>query len=240
MTKLLIESDKGRPIHDFGFAIVKAAEFENWFQNEKVYSVALSSVPRARDGYIPVGSIEFVLKYLTILGYDTSKYKPLNIPRFLAGYVKREIYYTDSLSGYNGSFFVKSADIIKDEKNDFMNLPVEKTGNFIITKEVEMLSEWRCFVHNNKLAGIRNYMGDDFLVPDKQYIENIIHDCNFDFDYTVDVCVTDQGTDLVELHHFFSCGLYGFNDKVLLPMITKTFHWLKKNLPMTKDFSLKQ
>jgi hypothetical protein len=230
MIKLLIESEKGRPLHDFGFAIMKAAEFQNWFQNEKVYSVALSPVPRARDSYVPVGSIEFVFKYLTGLGYDVSKYRPLNIPRFLANYVKRGIYYVDDLSGHTGSYFVKSCELIKDEKNGFMNLPVEKTGNFVITSETEILSEWRCFVHNNKLVGIRNYSGDEFLLPEKNYIEDIIHDCNFDFDYTIDVTITPQGTDLVELHHFFSCGLYGFNDKSLLPMITKTFSWLKKYL----------
>lgn len=36
--------------------------------------------------------------------------------------------------------------------------------------------------------------------------------------YTLDVAITDKGdTVVLEVHDFFSCGLYGFNDYRKLP-----------------------
>ena len=39
--------------------------------------------------------------------------------------------------------------------------------------------------------------------------------------YTLDVCVTEnrERTEIIELHDFFSCGLYGFEDYSVLPIM---------------------
>jgi len=37
--------------------------------------------------------------------------------------------------------------------------------------------------------------------------------------YTLDVGINEKGTFIIECHTFFSCGLYGFTDYKLLPLM---------------------
>lgn len=84
-------------------------------------------------------------------------------------------------------------------------------------------SEWRVFVFNGEVRDIRCYSGDVCTLPDKEYVEKIAKtysDTSGKHAFTVDVMVTDEGkTDIVELHDFFSCGLYGFEDYSVLPLM---------------------
>ena len=42
--------------------------------------------------------------------------------------------------------------------------------------------------------------------------------------YTLDVGINDKGTFVIEVHDFFSCGLYGFADVGILPsMLNRWF-----------------
>ena len=37
--------------------------------------------------------------------------------------------------------------------------------------------------------------------------------------YTLDVGINDNGTFVIEVHDFFSCGLYGFSNHPILPQM---------------------
>ena len=48
----------------------------------------------------------------------------------------------------------------------------------------------------------------------------------------LDVGVLQNGkTVIVEMHEFMSCGLYGYEDKMLLPMLIKAYR--ERQLPTT-------
>ena len=89
-------------------------------------------------------------------------------------------------------------------------------------------SEWRCFIYNGELVDLKCYSGDPFKVPSKQYIDVCIK--NFKsapIAYTLDICTRSGGhtipAEVIEVHDFFSCGLYGFNDSKYPLMLWRWF-----------------
>jgi hypothetical protein len=62
-----------------------------------------------------------------------------------------------------------------------------------------ILSEWRLYVHNNKLVDSRNYSGDFMVSPNYDYAMNIIKDNGGDFPcaYTIDIGILDGGENVV-------------------------------------------
>jgi len=131
--------------------------------------------------------------------------------------------YNDRYDGDRGckSIIKQSIDVFGDE-DVFMTRWVD-----------DVISEWRVFVYNKEIVGICNYCGDEWIVPDRAYVENIVREYD-KRSYAFDVMVykefshyTTNGyshhdtiTDIVELHDFFSCGLYGMSDPKLLLMWT--------------------
>jgi len=88
----------------------------------------------------------------------------------------------------------------------------------------EIYSEWRCFVYDGKLIDIKNYSGDPFNIPNKEYIEELISKYkSAPVAYTLDLAQCNFGTEIIEVHDFFSCGLYGFNDPKYPIMLWRWF-----------------
>lgn len=101
----------------------------------------------------------------------------------------------------------------------------EGAESFILGMQVstmlpEILSEWRVFVHNGGIVGCENYIGDPVAFPSGVVLKamadrldehrgSLEHDA-FPATYSFDVAVTLEGTFVIEMHDFFSVGLYGF------------------------------
>jgi hypothetical protein len=214
----LIQTIEGKIKHDFSFTLLEAIRYQNWYRNEQVcrFTLTDSVNPDFRKSVIPVGSVEFVRNYLE--KHYNLKPAPRNVPDQLISYAGRIIFNGSHLTTRYQKCFVKSNDTIKGF-SDFVD-PEEilPAGNYQFSEKIEMDSEWRCFVHRNDLVGLQNYSGDFTLFPDVSRIKEMIK--NFyraPVAYTLDVCVNSEGTFVVEVHDFFSCGLYGFADLRILP-----------------------
>ena len=86
-------------------------------------------------------------------------------------------------------------------------------------------SEWRAFVYKGKLVGLQNYCGEFTLFPDVEKIKEMIKAYkSAPIAYTLDVGINANGTFVIEVHDFFSCGLYGFSDSSLPFMFSQWFH----------------
>lgn len=176
------------------------------------------------EGIIPIGSVEFVLSYLNKY-YNISNIKPLNIPQQLMKpeYLKRWIVEraTDSNTINAGStpIFVKDSAKIKGWTNIVETNRGYPPGEYLISELIDIDSEWRAFVFNKRLVGLQNYSGDFTIFPDVKLIKNMINDYSNMGVYTLDVGINDKGTFIIECHDFFSCGLYGFSDYKILPLM---------------------
>lgn len=196
----------------------------------------------SHKNYVPIGSVEFVIEFLQHFYGLTPK--PLNVPEELFHYAGREIFNgdTSSVNSISGKYFIKSNNNIKGFAK-LLDIPSDQPvilpiGNFQFSKYISIESEWRAFVYEGKLVGLQNYAGDFTLFPNVDTIKGMIEMYkSAPIAYTLDVGVNnahtysdDIGTFVIECHDFFSCGLYGFSQPILVNMFYKWFReYLKIN-----------
>jgi hypothetical protein len=242
-TTFLIQTIDNQIKHDFSFHLVKAIEFQNWLRENNELTYCLTEVARnpfTGGGnpeciYIPCGSIDFILDY--IKHYYNLIPKPKNIPIELISY---EFTGRNVINGTEkdivGRKFVKSNDGFKVFAQICDKAP---EGNYQISDYVDLQSEYRCFIFKNKLVGLSNYSGDFTVFPDLIKINNMIKVyTNAPIAYTLDVGITEvtkksssENTVIIEVHDFFSCGLYGFEDYRILPFMFSNWfrNYVNKN-----------
>ena len=136
----------------------------------------------------------------------------------------------------HGKWFVKSAtkikgfaEILKIDDNFSWGIPPDY---YQMSEFIDIDSEWRAFVYQRQLVGLQNYSGNFRKFPDVHAILQMITSYkSAPVAYTLDVGVNDYDTFIIEVHDFFSCGLYGFAEHKIYPyMLYRWFHeYLTKN-----------
>ena len=218
----------------------------------------LEHLDETHKDFVPVGTIEFVMKFIGkfIKPDGSAEIKPLNIPEnmfnpkfsgrriqnFEINGQTREQVFNEISTWTTPLLFIKSNEVLKSPLNgmynmsDIMDSEKLPDGNYQVSEHVKIVSEYRCFVYQGKLKGVQFYSGDFTTFPDRDKIFDLVRSLNTDENettgYTFDVYVTPDGnTYLMEMHEFFSCGLYGFCDYDILPyMFYRTFLNIKKRL----------
>lgn len=230
----IIESNKdGQVLHDFSFHLIQAISFHNWKYEEAQHTFTLSNGESVSDDTsIPVGSLRFVM---SSINNRVEKATPLNIPEKLSAerFLKREMkkgILKEEIARMVLPLFIKSSDRYKEitdiyeSEVDILNLP---EGRYDVSEVVDILHEWRVFVHQDRIVGVKHYSGDSVfpVSPDEEVVKQMVEVIEkgrykgepFPLSYTLDVGINDRGTFLIEAHPFVSCGLYGFADYQVLP-----------------------
>jgi len=219
--KFLIQTINGKVKHDFSFTLLESIEFQNWLRNDKSFEIRFTDEP-TMPNYIPVGSVEFVSKYIT--DYYGITPKPKNIPLELIGknWTGRNVI-NGTEKDIIGEKFVKSNDRIKSFTEICKTAP---EGNYQISDLIDIESEWRAFVFEGELVGLQNYSGEFDVFPNVDKIKAMINTYKKQpVAFTLDVAISNNDTVIIEVHDFFSCGLYGFSDHKILPfMFSKWFY----------------
>jgi len=245
--KFLIQKINGEIRHDFAFTLLESIRFKNWSMVNKekiivkfldyietqepsdIYPIQFKSY---HEKYVPVGSVEFVSDF--IHHFYGLYVKPINVPEELFDpcFTHRRIFNGNhmDLEDLRGKYFVKSNDQIKyfSEILDCNGekMPQVPIGNHQISNYVTIESEWRAFVYKSKLVGLQNYSGDFTKFPDVSTIKSMIYAYkSAPVAYTLDVGVCDYATFVIEVHDFFSCGLYGFADHAIYPNMLYNWFW---------------
>jgi hypothetical protein len=219
--KFLIQTFEDKIKHDFSFTLIQSIEYQNWLRQDNSFVYVTSDSVMLPD-YCPIGSVEFVCEYLK--KYFGLIPKPINIPLEL---MKREYLNRTVINGtekdISGIMFIKSNDKIKHFTEICDQAP---EGNYQISSVIEIDSEWRAFIYQGKLVGLQYYSGEFTLFPDVKKIQKMIEDYTLcPIAYTLDVAISEGETVIIEVHDFFSCGLYGFSDHKILPFMF--FKWFK-------------
>ena len=231
MGKFLIQTVNGQIRHDFCFGALEALEYQNWYRPNSHEYALQDTIPKEGYGdYIPIGSIQFVQEFLSVY-HGRSDLRPIGIPPMLQDnrFVKRELHVlpsgTDLRPYFRGtSLFVKTLSRLKGftgviTENELPSVPQDE--DLLVSECVDIDSEWRAFVFRGTLVGLRNYLGDFTLFPDVPFIRSCIGAYkDAPPAYTLDVGINaDRGTFVIEVHNFYSCGLYGFSDYQILPQM---------------------
>lgn len=218
----LIQTVENKIVHDFSFHLVEACKFQNWITNSND-CVCLFTNDEYLPNHIPIGTVEFVCNYLD--KYFGLIPKPKNIPDELMEwqFVGRIIKNGTEQDIIKESF-VKSNDKIKVFTEICDKAP---KGNYQISELIDIVTEWRAFIYNGELVGLVNYAGDFTKMPNIYKIRKMIQAYKTQpIAYTLDVAVIQsEMTVVIEVHDFFSCGLYGFAEYKILPfMFSKWFY----------------
>ena len=254
--RFLIQKIDKQVRHDFSFTLLEAIRYQKWLQKDPEFSVRYINC-KANDNvwffkpfhehYVPVGSVEFVLSWMKRFGVPTPK--PINVPEQLFGLAQREMFNGNhmDLEDLKGKWFVKSAtqfkglaEVLRIDDNHSWSIPA---GHYQISEYIDIHSEWRAFIYQGKLVGLQNYSGNFKIFPCVQQIYNMIRIYkDAPVAYTLDVGVNPvievdgshhNNTFIIEVHDFFSCGLYGFSNHNIYPYML--YRWFHEYLNKTKN-----
>lgn len=218
MIKFLIQTIDGEIVHDFCFELIRSIEYQKWKRIEMDYELAtleeIKNLEWNKD-LIPIGTIEFVFSFLKYVLEKETTPKPINNP------FNNRIGMVGEFKDLPEKFFIKSMEIFKDPRNgivrreDFKEFP----GTWQISNIENIRSEWRCFVREGKILALQPYNGDPLVFPNPVEITKYVGKYKDLLPaYTMDFAINEKNKTIpIEVHEFFSCGLYGFSDYNNLP-----------------------
>lgn len=233
----IVEVDKyGCPTTETGMAVIEVVKKRHWLYNdEDTRIITAKTAEEVKDVVgIPVGGVGFTQKYAGKI------FQPINIPDVLKkfsflqrriGRGSKETLIAFIKENELNEIFVKSDTKYKGMFAEPYGLKqleqLDGTGQYFFSEVVNIEAEWRVFVFNETIVDVRMYLGDwrdnEFIPID--FIEEVV-DSYVDSPkaYTLDIGITEDGDPLiVEVHNFVSCGLYGFNSKDILQMVTAAY-----------------
>ena len=225
--KFLIQLDNDPickfPMTEDGFQLRKSVDYLRWLDPHSKIEIEYELNGQNPLEYCPVGTVEFVHHHMALAGLVTPS--PLNVPLSLLESTKRRI--TAPMTSHefvsldwdmSHAHFAKDASIVKGKD------PVvfigdasaqQLTGLWQFSEFIHIESEWRIFVHNNMVIGLKHYAGDPYMVPEESWCQSIAKKLLETPTATIDVaCDLNCQWDIIEAHHFYSCGLYGFDVKL--------------------------
>jgi hypothetical protein len=96
----------------------------------------------------------------------------------------------------------------------------------------QLLSEWRVYIHRNKIEDSHCYSGDFKVCPNYEFVEEVISDnvkLSFPNTYVIDVGVLESGENVVvEYNDMWAIGNYGVPNWLYLKMLkTRYFDIVK-------------
>ena len=224
-------------------------KFLNYIEVQEPSDIYPIQFKPLHKNYVPVGSVEFVTDF--IHHFYGLNVKPINVPRELFfhpswNFTKRQIFngnHMDFEDILDGKYFVKSntqikgfKEIINHKTRGALPLPA---GEYQVSQYLNGIeSEWRAFVYKGKLVGLQNYCGEFTRFPNVNIIDEMIKAYkSAPIAYTLDIGVSDGMSDpkrgyflgnqtfVIEVHDFFSCGLYGFADHSIYPQMLHQWFW---------------
>lgn len=185
---------------------------------------------------IVIGFIEDTIAYFDKHGVNYPK--PLNIPiNIHEAYVGRKIRHSfpiHKVMDLKGPIFIKPANRVKEfsagviqDPSKLLNYGVPSDGVAMVSEVMNFKSEYRCFVHNKKVVGMKHYAGDIGTFPNMGCVGNMIRQySDSPVAYTLDVGIVvdeesmwKESTFLVECNDAWSVCNYGLDPVVYAKML---------------------
>ena len=200
---------------------------------------------------IPVGNLEFVQNFLSKC-YGINEMNPIEVPDSLrtdeflkrkysivekselpaAGYYFTK--YVSKLKVFSHTGMIETLQYLEPGREPFL-----KEGLYQVSEVVNIISEYRCFVHNDKIVALNYYDGDCTVLPDMNLLKKAIIKYSMDETrpkaYTMDLAVIKgRGTAILEIQPWV--GLYGYMFGDSLPYCYRDgFIWyLEQNQKLNK------
>jgi len=225
-----------QPLLDRGFTIIPFNDFE--------LSDLIDCETFDKNDII-IGSVESTRTFWNAVGTKIPKY--IGYPECLNEFYGRTIKRTrfGKIKAEDLPIFIKPAYDIKlftgfvlEKSATLCNIGMyysDVNPNTLVytSNPIEIISEYRCFIHKNKLVGIKHYDGEFTNFPDIYTIYCIIEKyCQESpISYTLDIGIVKEGdtfkTILIEINDFWAIGGYGLDGKTYVRMLIDRFQEIK-------------
>jgi len=244
--KIYIQAANGFPIADWAASAYMG--FKEKGANVILFS-QIEEVPLSRANIV-VAFIQDTNKYIERLG--GKPINALNIPPELMPYTGREIRYMTKEQFMNDRvlpIFVKPNGLAKEYSDVLTPGVLTKESSrtmffndvpdhcpLLVSEVVDFVSEYRGYVIDGQLKGIKHYQGDFRVFPDMKVIDKAIADYHTQpVGYAIDFGVTSDGrTLLIECNAGSSLGNYGLDDKTYSLLLAKYWIWMIKQIPFNE------
>jgi hypothetical protein len=183
-----------------------------------------------------VGSVEFMKSVFNRIGLNDVRL-PENSNR---EYKVERLDVVKQMAKDGVKMFIKPFDIKlftgfvidKMQYTSISNIPDDTLVMVYKPFEYPIESEWRCYIHNNKVEYISNYSGDFYVSIDSSYLNKVINQNKgkFPVAYTIDIGVLFNGENVViEYNDMWAIGNYGVPNDVYVRMLRdRYFEIIKK------------
>jgi hypothetical protein len=196
---------------------------------------------------ILIGSVEATKAFWNKLNFKVPNY--IGYPKCLEEFYGRTIKSTrfGKLKIEDLPIFIKPAIDIKlftgfvlDNNSTLSNIAmyyseVNPNTKIFTSEPIDIISEYRCFVHKGELVGMKHYSGSFQKFPDmfevKMMIEKFKNEAPVS--YTLDIGIIKKGTEektvLIEINDFWAIGGYGLDSKIYVKMLIDRFQQIKNS-----------
>jgi len=245
--KIYIESLNNFPIADW---MVSAYMGFKGKQANIVFFEDIDEVPVA-PWVILVAYIETTNKYFEKIGLPPKQ--AINVPYQLwkEEFLKREVGNgkMEDITWYSEQrkwpLFVKPDGKAKEFIAGVVKTPTDALIYFskipqdtkiFYSEVVDFVSEYRCYIINGVLKGMKHYLGDPFIAPNKEKVMKMIAAyTEAPSGYSLDVGVLSTGeTVLVECNDGWSLGNYGLDDSIYSNLLATRWREIIKEVKWMK------
>lgn len=221
----VIQKESNEISYDFDILLLKDVihrKLEDTYTEMSLKELKDISRKELRE-YIPVGSIQFVEAWLRRC-HRIDRINPIEIPKFMrtGELVKRDYHIVPFKELPKGKdYFIKDVSRLKSFTyigdpavlfEDRFEETVPRDHLYQVSEKVDIRAEYRVYVIDMKIVSISWYDGDPKVFPDINVIEkaNRMYMARPDYprSLTIDVMVSQYGTEIIEIHPFISVGLY--------------------------------
>lgn len=184
-----------------------------------------------------VGSVEFMKEVFNRVG-KTNVRLPENSNRT---YTTQKLGDVKKAAKQGEKLFIKPFDIklftgfVIDEMEytSIGNIPDETEVMVYEPFNSPILSEWRCYVHFDKVVDIRNYSGDIYETPMKEYLDYIVgkNKGKFPNTYVIDVGILEWQKEhvVIEYNDMWAIGNYGVPNDLYVRMLKERYFDIMRN-----------
>lgn len=244
MIYLQSNTDRTRPHHfDVSCAMFGAIETGQDYRLTTFEEVQSGKFNSLIKGSLFVGSVEFMKEVFSKIGKDDVRV-PQNSNRQASVMTLGEIKKIVKDTGV--AYFIKPFDIklftgfILDQMV-YTSIADVSDDTMVMVYDVfksPIKSEFRCYVHRDRVVDVRNYSGELFCSPNENYLNSVITsiksqintELEFPIAYTIDIGVLENGENVViEYNDMWAIGNYGMpNDQYLRMLKDRYFEIIRK------------
>lgn len=200
-----------------------------------VFFEDIEEVPTSKYNIV-VAFIEDTNKYFERFGIPPKK--ALNIPKELEGkkWLGRGIdrmsmgAFKENAHKLQFPLFVKpdgrakefvAGVVSKPELVPYFFKDVPDTSPLLLSTSIDIVSEYRCYIINGEIRGVKWYLGDHLVFPDGEFIKGAVAQYkSAPAGYSLDVGVLKDGsTVLIECNDGWSLGNYGLDPSVYAKLL---------------------